>query len=203
MERMKLPAFCIIFLGLISTGCMGTFETARVTTFRAGATYFATTESDENQSWNMPGIFLEGGFPGGPSRFGIGLHIKAALSVGDNDGFIAVWGGKLQFPENRIADVAVAVDMWGLYFPGEIKLHLSKRMGIFEPYVCLAIVDFLDYTEGDDGSIDIFSDEGNLSVTLGSMASLGNASAWKLAAELEAGPVWKACGFGAGIFREF
>jgi hypothetical protein len=199
--RTSFLAVSALVLLLIS-GCMGTFETARVTKFRAGATYFGTAESEDDDSWSMPGIFLEGGFPAGPSRFGLGLHIKVAASVGDDDGFIGVLGAKLQFPENGLADIAVGVDLWGI-LPGEARLHISREVGVFEPYICVAAVDFLDYDDDDDGSIDIFSGQGLISFTAGTMLELGQGARWKMAAEIETGEVWEAPGFGAGIFREF
>lgn len=187
----------------LAAGCMGTFETARVTGFRAGATYFGTGETDEEEAWSMPGVFIEGGFPAGPSRFGLGLHIKAMVSVGEDDGFLAVWGGKLQIPENSLVDAAVGVDVWGI-LPGELKLHLSRRIGLFEPYLCVAAADFLDYDDDDDDDfIDIFSGDGLFSFTLGTMVRLGRSSGWRLALEAEGGEVWQAPGFGAGLFREF
>ncbi|OPL17598.1 MAG: hypothetical protein AVO35_09205 [Candidatus Aegiribacteria sp. MLS_C] len=98
-------AFAVVMA--LAAGCMGTFETARVAGFRAGVTYFGTGENDEEKAWSMPGVFLEGGFPAGPSRFGLGLHIKAMASVGEDDGFLAVWGGKLQIPENFPGDAGL------------------------------------------------------------------------------------------------
>ena len=194
-----LSAFLMV--SILLSGCMGTYETARVARFRAGATYFGAADPEDDETWSMPGIFLEAGLPAGASRFGLGLHIKAAASIGEDDGFIAVWGAKLQLPENGLVDIAVGMDAWGI-LPGEIKLHLSRRLGAFEPYLCAAAVDFLDYDD-DDSSIDLFSGDGIFSMTLGTMIEIGEGSGWKLAAEVEAGEVWEAPGFGAGIFREF
>ncbi len=193
---------------LLFAGCMGTFETARVVPFKIGATYFTTIDSDDDDSgdddsFGMPGIIVETGWPAGPSRFGIGLHLRAAAVIEtDDDGFMLVWGGKLQLPQNSFADIALGVDIWG-YYPGEIKLFISRQLGIIEPYACLGVVGFLDADDDDDDdTIDIFGD-GMMTYTLGTMVEFGSGSGWMLAAEIEGGDVWVSPGVGVGLIKEF
>lgn len=197
---------------LLFAGCMGTFETARVVPLKIGATYFATVDSDvDDDSFGMPGIIVEAGWPAGPKRFGVGFHLRAAAVIetyvnevteGDDDGFMIVWGAKVQLPQNSLVDIALGVDVWG-YYPGEIKLLISKKIGIIEPYACLGIVGFLETDEGDDGSIEIFGDDGLMSYTLGTMAEFGSGSGWMLAVEIEGGDVWISPGVGVGLIKEF
>ena len=189
---------------LLFAGCMGTFETARVVPLKIGATYFTTIDSEDDDStstFGMPGIILEAGWPAGPSRFGVGFHLRAAAVIEtDDDGFLLVWGGKLQLPQNSFADIALGVDVWG-YYPGEIKLFVSRKLGILEPYACLGMVGFLD-DDDDDDTIDIFGD-GMMTYTLGTMVEFGSGSGWMLAAEIEGGDVWVSPGIGVGLIKEF
>ncbi|MBD3277481.1 MAG: hypothetical protein GF388_04190 [Candidatus Aegiribacteria sp.] len=195
-----------LLLLLLISGCMGTYETARVVPIKVGVTYFTSIrdndDPDDEDEISLPGIFAEAGFPAGPSRFGVGFHLKAGGNLIDAEkGVIAVWGAKLQIPENSLLDIAFGMDVWGI-LPGEIKLHLSRRIGTVEPYLCLAAVDFFDYD--DDGDfIDLFSGEGNFSYTVGAMVELGKGSGWIAAGEIEGGEVWKIPGAGIGVFREF
>jgi len=197
---------------LFFSGCMGTFETARVVPFKIGATYFTTINSDDadngddddDDTFGMPGIIIETGWPAGPSRFGVGLHLRAAGVIDtDDDGFILVWGGKLQLPQNSFADIALGVDIWG-YYPGEIKLFVSRQLGLIEPYGCVGVVGFLDDDDDDDDddTIDIFGD-GVMTYTLGTMVEFGSGSGWMLAAEIEGGDVWVSPGVGVGLIKEF
>lgn len=202
---MKLLLSAILIGVLLITGCMGTYETARVVPLKVGVTYFTSIregDSNDEDGFSLPGIFAEAGFPAGPSRFGIGFHLKAGGNfINFQKGVIAVWGAKLQIPENGFMDIAVGMDVW-MVLPGEIKLHLSKRLGTVEPYLCLAAVDFFDYY--DDGDlINLFSGSGTFSYTLGAMVELGRGSGWVAAAEIEGGEVWEVPGAGLGIFREF
>ena len=210
---MKNGLFSIIATALVSlffSGCMGTFETARVVPFKAGVTYFTTFNEEEDDSsssaddnsFGIPGIILEAGWPAGPSKFGIGLHLRAgAFLQEDDNGAVLVWGGKLQIPENSIADIAIGLDIWG-YVPGEIKLLISRRFGIIEPYATVGVVNFLSILDDDD-SIDIFGDNGLISYTLGTMVEFGRGSGWMFVAEVEAGDVWATPGLGLGFVREF
>lgn len=207
-----LPIILIAAVFLLFAGCMGTFETARVVPLKVGATYFATVDSNvDDDSFGMPGIIVEAGWPAGPKRFGVGFHLRAAavietyvneLTEGDGGGFMIVWGAKIQLPQNSLVDIALGLDVWG-YYPGEIKFLISKKIGIFEPYACLGAVGFLDTDEDDDGSIDIFGDDGLMSYTLGTMAEFGSGSGWMLAVEIEGGDVWVSPGVGAGLIKEF
>lgn len=187
---------------LLFSACMGTFETARVVPFKIGATYFTTVDSNEDDSYGMPGIIVETGLPAGPARFGIGLHLKVAAFIGidgsDDDGALVIWGGKVQLPRNSIADIGVGVDFWG-YYPGEIKLLISRRLGIIEPYICLGVAGFLNA----DTDNDILATDGLVSYTLGTMIEFGSGSGWMLAAEIEAGDVWASPGVGLGLIKEF
>jgi hypothetical protein len=177
--------------------CMGTFETARVVPLRMGATYFTSISGSGGVS--MPGLFIEGGWPAGPGRFGVGLHLELMASLGDRDrGFMGLWGAKLQLPRNPVLDVALGADMWG-YFPGEIKLLLSRVIGNVEPYGCLAVATVI--TADDDGPDQ--RGDGIFSLTAGVAANLGARSAWSLAVEVEGGSAWESPGAGAGLFRSF
>ena len=60
-----------------------------------------------------------------------------------------------------------------------------------------------DNDEDDDGSIDIFGDDGMMSYTLGTMVEFGSGSGWMLAAEIEGGDVWVSPGVGVGLIKEF
>ncbi len=187
---------------LLFSGCMGTFETARVVPFKVGATYFATVDASTENSFRMPGIVVETGMPAGPARFGLGLHLRASAFIvsddsEDSNGFYLVWGGKVQLPQNNIMDIALALDVWG-YVPGEIKLFLSRRFGIIEPYAFLALAELIDMKDSD-----ILNAEGLLSYTVGTMIELGSGSGWKLAAEFEGGNVWVSQGVGLGLIKEF
>ena len=186
---------------LLFSSCMGTFETARVVPFKVGATYFTTIDANEDDSFNMPGIVVEAGLPAGPSRFGIGLHLRVATLFGseenDDNGFMIVWGGKLQMPQNSIVDIALGLDIWG-YVPGEIKFFLSRRFGIIEPYAILAVADLINFNDSD-----ILNADGIMSYTLGTMVELGSGSGWMLAAEFEGGNVWVSQGVGLGLIKEF
>ena len=187
---------------LLFSSCMGTFETARVVPFKVGATYFTTVDSNEGNSFSMPGAIVEAGFPAGPGRFGIGLHLRVAALIGingtDDDGAMVVWGGKLQLPQNSFADIALGVDVWG-YYPGEIKFLVSRRFGVLEPYICLGVAGFIDLNT----DIDVLATDGLVSYTLGTMVGLGRESGWMLAAEIEAGDVWASPGIGMGLIKEF
>lgn len=187
---------------LFFSSCMGTFETARVVPFKVGATYFTTVDSNEGDSFSMPGVIVEAGLPAGPARFGIGLHLRVAALIGtdgtDDDGAMVVWGGKVQLPQNSFADIAVGVDVWG-YYPGEVKLHVSRRFGVIEPYICLGIAGFINAKT----DIEVLATDGLVSYTLGTMVELGRESGWMLAAEIEAGDVWASPGVGLGLIKEF
>ena len=204
MHRLLLIA-AIAAVFLLFAGCMGTFETARVVPLKIGATYFTTVDSEDTDStstFGMPGLIFEAGWPAGPSRFGVGFHLRAAAVIEtDDDGFLLVWGGKLQLPQNSLADIALGVDVWG-YYPGEFKLFVSKQLGIIEPYACLGVVGFLDSDDDDDDSIDIFGD-GVMTYTLGTMVEFGSGSGWMLAVEVEGGDVWVSPGVGVGLIKEF
>lgn len=202
--RMMNRLFAIIAVAsivLLFSSCMGTFETARVVPLKVGATYFTTIDADEDDSFSMPGLVVEAGLPAGPSRFGIGVHLRAAVHIAsdqnDDDGFIIVWGGKLQIPQNSFADIALGVDIWG-YVPGEIKFFLSRRFGIIEPYVILGVADIIDFNDSD-----ILNADGIMSYTFGTMVELGSGSGWMLAAEYEGGNVWVSQGVGLGLIKEF
>ena len=186
---------------LLFSSCMGTFETARVVPVKVGATYFTTIDANEDDSFNMPGVVFEAGLPAGLSRFGIGFHIRAAVHIAsdqnDDDGFIIVWGGKLQIPQNNIVDIALGLEMWG-YVPGEIKFFLSRRFGIIEPYAILAVADLINFNDSD-----ILNADGIMSYTFGTMVELGSGSGWMLAAEFEGGNVWVSQGVGLGLIKEF
>jgi len=201
MKKTLFITVSAVSIILLLSACMGTFETARVVPLRVGGTYFTSIESKEDESFDMPGVFAETGWPAGPARFGIGLHLSISAVFEDNDsnGAMIVWGGKLQFPENSIADVALGLDIWG-YFPGEIKLFVSRTLGVVEPYVCIGIADFVDNNNSDS---EILSTDGLVSYTLGTMVELGRNSGWVLAAEIEGGKVWAAPGVGLGLMREF
>lgn len=207
-----LPMITAAAVLLLFAGCMGTFETARVVPLKIGATYFATVDSDvDDDSFGMPGIIVEAGWPAGPKRFGVGFHLRAAAVIetyvnevteGDGDGFMIVWGAKVQLPQNSLVDIALGVDVWG-YYPGEIKILMSRRFGILEPYACLGVVGFLDDDDDDDDdTIDIFGD-GLMTYTLGTMAEFGSGSGWMLAVEIEGGDVWVSPGVGVGLIKEF
>ncbi len=201
MNRL-LSVVAITAVFLLFAGCMGTFETARVVPLKIGATYFTTVDSNEDDSYGMPGIIVETGWPAGPSRFGIGLHLRAAAFLGtdgtDDNGVLVIWGSKLQLPQNSIADIALGVDFWG-YYPGEIKLLLSRRIGILEPYACVGVAAFLDANT----DIDILATDGLVSYTFGTMIEFGSGSGWILAAEIEGGDVWASPGVGLGLTKEF
>ena len=186
---------------LLFSSCMGTFETARVVPLKVGATYFTTVDANEDDSFNMPGIVVETGLPADPARFGLGLHLRVAALIGseenDDNGFMMVWGGKVQVPQNSLVDIALGLDIWG-YVPGEIKLFLSRRFGIIEPYAILAVADLIDFKDSD-----ILNADGIMSYTLGTMVELGSGSGWMLAAEFEGGNVWVSQGVGLGLIKEF
>lgn len=186
---------------LLFSSCMGTFETARVVPFKAGATCFTTVNADEDDSFTIPGMILEKGWPADQSRFGLGLHLRAGAFIindpDDNDGFMFVWGGKVQIPQNNIVDIAFGLDIWG-YVPGEIKLFISRRFEIIEPYVIVSIADLIDFKDSD-----VLNADGLMSYTLGTMVELGSGSGWMLAAEFEGGNVWVSQGVGFGLIREF
>jgi len=174
---------------------MGTFETARVVPLRIGGTFFRSLPSDGGVS--MTGLFIEGGLPAGPGRFGAGLHAEITASLGDRDrGIIGLWGVKLQLPGNPVLDIALGADMWG-YFPGEIKLILSRIVGPLEPYACLSAATVIT---GDSDAPDQRG-EGFLGLTAGIAAGLGRVSPWSLVLEVEGGPAWDSPGAGAGLFR--
>ncbi len=199
MNRWLITA--LVSFSLISSSCMGSFETARVVPLKAGITYFTTVESSEEDSFNMLGIIVETGFPAGPSKVGVGFHLRASLLGADDsdDGAIFVWGSKLQLPENSLADMAVSIDFWG-YYPSEIKLIFSKKLSILEPYCSLGIVGFLESFNNDD---DFLSTDGLLSYTLGTMVDFAKGSGWLICAEVEAGDVWASPGIGFGLIKEF
>lgn len=193
-------------LFLLFAGCMGTFETARVVPFKVGATYFATLDAEKDNSFNMPGIIVETGMPAGPAQFGLGLHLRAGAIIEANDddfnddddtGVMIVWGGKVQIPQNSFMDIALGLDIWA-YVPGEIKLFLSRRFGIIEPYVILGVADLIDFNDSD-----ILNADGIMSYTLGTMVELGSGSGWMLAAEFEGGNAWVSPGVGLGLIKEF
>jgi hypothetical protein len=199
MRCHRRPEAAAILVSAVSLlcACMGTFETARVVPLRMGAHYFRSISGDGGVS--MPGLFIEGGWPAGPGRFGMGLHLELMASLGDRDrGFIGLWGAKLQLPRNPILDIALGADMWG-YFPGEIKLHVSRVIGPLEPYACLAAVTVI--TEDNDGQDQ--TGDGIFSITAGIAARLGSGSPWSLAAEVEGGSAWDSPGAGAGLFRSW
>jgi len=202
MLNRLLLNIAVVSIVILLSSCMGTFDTARVVPLKAGATFFTTVDSNEDSSYAMPGIILAAGYPAGPARFGIGLHLRLAAFIGiddtDDDGAMVVWGGKLQLPQNSFADIALAVDIWGFY-PGELKLLLSRRLGIIEPYICLGIAAFINANT----DIDILATDGLISYTLGTMIEFGRGSGWVLAAEIEAGDVWASPGVGIGLIREF
>ncbi len=193
---------------LLFSSCMGTFETARVVPFKVGATYFTTVDSNEDNSFIMPGIIVETGLPAGPAQFGLGLHLRvgAIIETYDDDnenndeddvGVLIVWGGKLQIPQNSLVDIALGLDIWA-YVPGEIKLFLSRRFGIIEPYVILGVADLIDFNDSD-----ILNADGIMSYTIGTMVELGSGSGWMLAAEFEGGNAWVSPGVGLGLINEF
>ncbi len=212
MKNTLFAIFATFLIAMLFSGCMGTFETARVVPFKAGVTYFTTFNAEEgdssatadDNSFSIPGIILEAGWPAGPSRFGIGLHLKTGALLKDNDsGIVLVWGGKLQIPENSLADFAIGIDIWS-YVPGEIKLFVSRRFGIVEPYVIVGVADFLSIFDDDnDNSINIFRDNGLVSYTIGTMVEFGKGSGWMFTAEVEAGDVWVSPGLGLALIREF
>ena len=196
-----LLAMITVLAFLFYSGCMGTFETARVVPLKVGATLFKTIDSQDDDSFIIPGVIIETGWPAGPGRFGLGLHLRvseliASSAEGDND-FLMVWGGKVQMPQNDIADLALGVDIWG-FLPGEIKFFISRRFGIVEPYACLAVADIIDYNDSE-----VLSSEGLVSYTMGTMIELGKGSGWMIAAEIEGGEVWISPGVGAGLIKEF
>jgi hypothetical protein len=199
--RTLIGLVAAVTLILLTAGCMGTFETARVVPFKIGATYFTSIESSEDDSFGMPGIVVETGWPAAAARFGIGLHLRvsAILAEDGDNGAMIIWGGKLQLPVNSIADIAFGLDMWG-YFPGEMKLHISRKLGAIEPYVCIGIADFIDYNNSDS---DILSTDGLVSYTFGTMVELDRNSGWVIAAEIEGGKVWASPGIGIGIIKQF
>lgn len=201
MKNRMFVVTAIASIFLLFSGCMGTFETARVVPLKVGATYFTSVESHEDDSFSMPGIIVETGFPAGPGRFGIGLHLRAAAVLEENDdnGFMIVWGGKIQIPQNSLVDIALGLDVW-VYFPGEVRLFVSRRIGAIEPYICIGIADFIDFNNND---IDVLSTDGLVSYTLGTMVELGGESGWMLAAEIEGGKVWASPGVGLGLIKEF
>lgn len=185
-------------IGLAQTGCMGTFQTARVVPFRVGGYCFGLTGVDDEGPSFLPGVILDGGWPAGPGRFGIGLNLKLMGELGDGDtGFMAVWGAKLQLPENRIVDVALGVDFWA-YYPGELKLILSRRLGILEPYACIGAANFI----GDDDDGNDFFGGGILTFTGGTMIRLGADSGWLMAVEAEGGSAWESVGFGIALLKD-
>ena len=203
--RLRHLLISALILSVIFTGCMGTFETARVVPFKIGATCFTSIGDDEDDvSFVMPGIILEGGWPAGPGKFGIGLHMRAAgvFESGEDadNGFMFVWGGKVQLPQNSVADIAIGVDVWA-YYPGELKLFLSKQLGPIEPYFAIGIAGFLNDDDDDDDVIVI--DDGTMTYTAGTMIRFGTGSGWMLAAELEAGDVWTTPGVGFGLIKAF
>lgn len=204
MKNVLIVIIAAALVALLFSGCMGTFETARVVPLKVGATYFATIDTEEENSFTMPGIIVETGLPAGPARFGIGLHLRATAVIrseqnddNDENGFMLVWGGKLQIPQNSFADIALGLDIWG-YVPGEIKLFLSRRFGIIEPYAVLAVADIINFNDSD-----ILNADGLMSYTLGAMVELGSRSGWMLAAEFEGGNVWVSQGVGLGLIKEF
>lgn len=158
MKNRMFVVTAIASIILLFSGCMGSFETARVVPLKVGATYFATIDAEDDNAFIMPGIIIETGLPAAPARFGIGLHLRTAVVIkseqnDDNDddddhGFMVVWGGKLQIPQNSLVDIALGLDIW-CYVPGEIKLFLSRRFGIIEPYAILAVADIINFNESD------------------------------------------------------
>ncbi len=186
---------------LLFAGCMGTFETARVVPLKVGATCFTTVDADEDDSFTIPGMVIEKGWPADQSRFGLGLHLRAGAFIhndqDDDNGFMLVWGGKVQIPQNNIVDIALGLDIWG-YVPGEIKLFVSRRLGIIEPYAVVSIADLIDFHDSD-----VLNADGFMSYTLGAMVELGSGSGWMLAAEYEGGNVWVSPGVGLGVIKAF
>ncbi len=186
---------------LLFSGCMGTFETARVVPLKVGATCFTTVDADEDDSFTIPGMILEKGWPADQSRFGLGLHLRVGAFIyndqEDDNGFMLVWGGKVQIPQNNIVDIALGLDIWG-YVPGEIRLFMSRRFGIIEPYAVVSITDLIDFNDSD-----VLNADGFVSYTLGTLVKLGSGSGWMLAAEYEGGDVWVSPGIGVGLIKEF
>ena len=199
--KFKAAVPILLVFALTLTGCLGTFQTARVVPLRIGALYYGAAGTDADNSLAMPGLFIEGGWPAGPGRFGIGLNLKLLTDVGsgDNNSFLGVWGAKLQLPENHMLDIAVGVDVWA-YYPGELKLFLSRRIGILEPYACVGAANFL--RDDDDDDIDFFGD-GIFTFTGGTMVRLGSDSGWLIGAEVEGGSAWNSTGFGFSLLKEF
>lgn len=187
-----------IFLCLLLAGCMGTFQTARVVPFRIGGYCFGLSDG-EGGSIFIPGVILDGGWPAGPGRFGIGLNLKLMGELGnESTGFMAVWGAKFQIPENSIVDMALGVDFW-VYYPGEIRLTLSRSLGILEPYACIGVANFIDDDDGD--GVNLFG-EGILTFTGGTMIRLGPESGWLVAVEAEGGQAWESPGFGIALLKD-
>ena len=97
-----------------------------------------------------------------------------------------VWGAKLQIPENSIVDIAAAVEILAV-LPVEVKLLVSRRIGIFEPYFVLANHGIIALSWTNNESVDVLDD--GWGYTVGTMVKLGSESDWSLGLEYEyAGP---------------
>ena len=81
MKNRMFVVTAIASIILLFSGCMGSFETARVVPLKVGATYFATIDAEDDNAFIMPGIIIETGLPAAPARFGIGLHLRTAVVI--------------------------------------------------------------------------------------------------------------------------
>lgn len=54
-----------------------------------------TVDADEDDSFTIPGMVIEKGWPADQSRFGLGLHLRAGAFIhndqDDENGFMFVW----------------------------------------------------------------------------------------------------------------
>ena len=175
---------------------MGTFQTARVVPFSAGAFYFGTTQGSSSDAASMAGLVIDGGWPAGKNKFGIGLGGKLYFYQYIDETLVyPIWGGRIQIPENSLADLSLGVDIWGFH-PAELRLQVSRVVGQFEPHCCLALANL--FYESRDNDLDIFAD-GSLSFTGGVMFQPGADSNTRLAFEVEAGQLWDVVGFGLAL----
>ncbi len=187
-SNFHLTAVILVIALLLLSGCWGTFQTARVEKLKLGAYYFGTIPVEDNFSTGFTGFYIEGGWPAGPKQFGIGLNTRLGL-LQDDDGLglmAGVWGAKLQIPENSIVDIAAAVEILAV-LPVEVKLLVSRRIGIFEPYFVLANHGIIALSWTNNESVDVLDD--GWGYTVGTMVKLGSESDWSLGLEYEyAGP---------------
>ena len=172
-----LLAASVLAVLLATCSCFGTFHTARVVPFSAGA-QAVYVNGDV-----VPGLNVETGLPAS-SWPGLGVNVLAYNQDGDNWGLCG--GFRLQAPENGFADIAVEQDVVA-GFPSRTALLASRQLGGWEPYGALGYRPKWE-DEGEDGWLDLEEVFGSgVTATLGCIYHLSEGFGPKLGAELELG----------------